>query len=210
MSGLFNIFRPYEISRSVIAFDVTPADAFFVNLGSSEFVSSCLRACGVSAAPLAWKVKAYRQSYYSDYLHSTDWRAQWDIAWIVEVRVSSEAYSIDYTQLLPWKSDVLDETAAQLDEPALELGPVVVIGDFDGNTNLEAQVNNILDSWKARVNVGSEVQLEWRHYPGGALQARALVEQIKLPEGIADLRKLQEEWRQLGGVCNWRDLLKRG
>src|SRR5215467_5389077 len=209
MSGLFNIFRPYEISQGLITFDVTPAEEFLVHQGSSEFMSSCLRACGVSATPLAWKVKAYRQSYYSDYLHSMDWRAQWDLAWSVEVRVSSGGYSIDYTQLLPWKSDVPDETAAQIDEPALDFGPVVVIGDFNGYRNLETVVTNKVDSWKVRGNIGSEAQLQWRHYPGGVLQARALFENIKLPERIADLQELRNDWRQIGGVCNWRDLLKR-
>jgi hypothetical protein len=209
MSGLFNIWRPYEMSRGVITFDVTPADAFFVNLGSLEFVSSCLRACEVTATPLTWKVKACRQSYYSDYSHSADWRAQWDIAWIVEVSISPEVYSFDQTRLLPSKSDVPDETATQLEEPELDFGPVVVIGHFEAKKNLETYVANILDTWKARAHVGSDAQLQFRRYSGGALQARALIEQIKLPEGIPNLNRLQDEWQRLGGVCNWRDSFKR-
>jgi hypothetical protein len=208
MNGLFNIWRPYELARGVITFDVTPADAFLVNQGTLEFVSSCLRACGVTAAPLGWKVKACRQSYYSDYPHSADWRAQWDIAWIVEVRVSSEAYSIDQSQPLPSKSDVPDETAVQLEEPALDFGPVIVIGDFEAKKILETEVTTAVDTWKAQVH--GDVQLQWRRYPGGALQARTLIEQIELPKGIPELKKLEDKWQRLGGVCNWRDLFKRG
>jgi hypothetical protein len=208
MSELFNIWNPYHISATEFAFDVTPADADLINKGNASFIVACLQACHISASPVDWQVQACRQSYYSDYLHSRDWHAQWDIVWCVDVRFSAEITFYQHLQVFPLKVSAQDETAIDCDEPALDHGPVLVIATFPVGGNVEPTISQSLNEWKVATSAVSDIQLKWRRYSNGIVQARAVIERVSFPDCIEDLQLLQAQWRQAGGVCHWRELLR--
>lgn len=203
---LFNIWSPYLSSPRQLSFDVTPAEGAIVKNGTPSFVASCLNACGISVRAKAWNVGCVRQSYYSDYLHSADWRARWDIAWTFEVTLSAAVHMLNHRRLCPCKTDAQDESSQGSEEPTIDTGPALLIADFSSATGLEEIIARRVNDWKRGTAVSADPQIQYRRYTDGHMQARLVVEHVKFPHQLTALDALQTDLREIGGVTNWRDL----
>ncbi len=204
---LFNIWSPYLSSPLQVSFDVTPAEAAIVKNGTPRFVTSCLNACGISARPQAWSATCVRQSYYSDYLYSADWRARWDIAWAFEVTLSTAVHMMNYRRIFPYKTDAQDETSQGSDEPTIDTGPALLIADFSTDAVLDETIWRCVNDWKGNTAASADLHMQYRRYTDGPMQARLIVEHVEFPHQLTALEVLQTSLRKIGGVTNWRDLV---
>lgn len=209
MTDFFNIWNPHQPNETTLILDITPAEAALVCGGSRAFVSACLNACGILANFSSWTVRTARQSYYSDYLQSPDWRARWDIVWILEVTLSSEFDLRNPVKVFPYKTDVLDESAEGYDEPEMDFGLGLLLGSFNCSEKLELEIRESIQKWKAETGVTAEFSLVRIPQEGGRLLVRGLIDCLKFPGDISDLECLLAKWRRIGGLTNWQDVLKR-
>jgi hypothetical protein len=204
MSDLFNIWNPYLVTPTILSVDVTPDETGLLDKGSSALISDCLRVCGVSAAAVDWQVRCVRQSYYSDYLQSDDWRARWDIGWIIQIALSHPVHLQGTLRPFPYKTSVPDETAEN-NEPTLASGSALLIACFP-SSSIEPMVNEVVSDWASRTGIAFSTPLQWHSF-GRWLRLRGIVESLKFPDNIPDLEGLQAGFRRAGGLTNRQDLL---
>lgn len=207
MKDLFNVWNPHLLTSTTLVFDITPAEAALVRNGTTSFVSDCLRGFGLTANSFRWVARTVRQSYYSDYLHSPDWRARWDIAWIVEVSFSSPVELRDTVHSIPFKTGVSDESAEGCDEPIMDFGEALLLASFPYRENVELEVCETVLNWKADRGITTDLSLTWLPHVGGRLLVRGLIDFLKFPDDIDDLELLHVNWRRIGGLTNWHDVL---
>jgi hypothetical protein len=206
MTDLFNVWNPHLLTSTTLIFDITPAEAALVRNGTTSFVSGCLRAFGLVPNPFHWTIKPARQSYYSDYLHSPDWRARWDIVWIFEVTFSSPVELREPVRAIPYKTGVSDESAEACDEPTIGFGEALLLASFARRENVELEVSETVLNWKAEKGITADFPLTLLPHVGGRLLVRGLIDFRKFPDDIDDLELLHAKWRRIGGLTNWHDV----
>ena len=208
MINMFNIWNLHRQSSTTIVVDLTPADAEIIRHGTPAFVATCLHACDVLiGSKFSWTVKTARQSYYSDYLHSLDWKARGDITWILEITFPDPVGFPGRAHSIPVRTAALDDSAAGCDEPAATVGFALVLASFLASKQVEFAVSDTIQKWKTNHGVTASVSLHWHPHVQGRTLARLLLDAIHFPKDIDHLEALLEEWRQLGGLTNWQDIL---
>jgi hypothetical protein len=205
MNNLFNIWHPHLLTSTRLVLDITPAEADLVRVGTKSFVSDCLRTVGVPGSASGWNIITARQSYYSDYTHSPDWRARWDIVWILDVTLSSPGYLPEPVGIVPYKTAAADDSADGYDEPA-DLNRALLLASFPKRKNIEQEISDTVLNWKAGAGLAIDNPLTWLPQGGGRLLVRGLIDSLKFPDAIDELETLHENWRRAGGVTNWRVL----
>lgn len=205
MVDLFNIWNPHMIDNKHMVLDITPAEAALVRDGTPSFVSSCLQALGVAASPSRWTIRALRQSFYSDYLHSQDWRARWDVVWILDVVFSSPVTLCHPARVLPYRTDASDQSAKGFDEPPMDNCQALLLASFEPRETIDHEIEESILKWKGVEGFSSELSLTWLPHVGGRLLARGTVGPLKFPDSVEHLDSLLASWKQLGGLTNWHD-----
>lgn len=207
MVSLFNIWHPYLLDACTLTFDVTPAQADIVRDGTHEFLVACLRACGLLVEPKSWQIRLVRQSYYSDYSHSADWRARWDIAWVFEVVLSAEAELPKIEPGTLYRVDAQDETALEDDEPPALISPALLLVSFECSDRVEREIGDVLLRWARERGIESAVVASCRPHLNGRTLLRAVVDRLAFPESIPDLELLRGEWSNSKGITNRHDII---
>ena len=208
MIDMFNIWNLHRRSSTTLVIDLTPAEAEVIRDGTPAFIAACLHACDISiGSEFSWTVKIARQSYYSDFLHSLDWKARWDITWILEITFSYPVKFPGPARSIPFRTAALDDSAEGCDEPAATVGFALLLASFPASKQVEFAVNETIQNWKIDHEITSNVSLNWLPHVQGRTLVRLLLDAIHFPKDIDHLDALLEEWRQLGGLTNWQDIL---
>lgn len=207
MVSFFNIWHPDLLDAYTLTFDVTPAQAALVRDGTHEFVVACLRACGLPVQLKSWQIRLVRQSYYSDYSHSADWRARWDIAWVFEVVLSAEAELPKIEPGTLYRVDAQDETALEDEEPPALISPALLLVSFESDDRVEREIGDVLLRWARERRIESAVVASCRPHLNGRTLLRAVVDHLAFPESIPDLELLRREWSNSKGITNRHDII---
>ncbi len=205
MNKLFNIWHPHMVTSTRLILDITPADAALVRLGTRTFVSNCLAAIGLKETDSRWNIIVARQAYYSDYPLSSDWRARWDIVWILEVIFSSPLNFHDPVGVDPYTTAASDDSAEGYDEPNV-INRALILASFPKEGNTELKIDEVVREWVVATGLSLAVPLMWVPQTGERLLVRALINSLTFPAAINNLLVLHEQLGKFGGETNWRDL----
>lgn len=205
---MFNIWNLHRPIHRVLVIDLTPAEAEVIRSGTTDFVAACLHACAIDPrGTFSWRLTTVRQSYYSDYLHSADWKARWDIAWIMEVTFSHPILAPSLVHPMPFRTEAVDGSAAGYGDPDVAVGPALLLASFPANMGIQFAVRETLSAWKAACGITATVSLAWLPQAQNRTLVRVLLDSIHFPADIDHLEVLLEKWQQLGGLTNWQDVL---
>lgn len=200
----FNLWNPIVGEPRRIDFDVTARDAAMVGAGTLDFVASCLMSLDLPGVGInRWAVRAVRQSYYSDYPESADWRARWDVAWRFEVWLAGDVAFQNRLRPFPTLVAAIDESAPE-DEPTGAM-PALVIAWFRPQAAADASERVVVDWSTDRGLRGSERPNSVR-FDGGFRQTRIMFDDAKFPDDIEALAALNDRLGQAGGLTTWRAL----
>jgi hypothetical protein len=174
--------------------------------GTAEFVASCLAGLGLPAVGIErWTVRPVRQSYYSDYPHSSDWRARWDVAWQCEVWLSKGVEFKNVVRPYPVEVGAIDASATD-DEPATSAGTALVIGFSPPGAPASEAVEDLVTEWARRHGFTTRTKVNVNRFDDGYGQTRIVVDDAGFPADLEALATLNSRIRSTGSLTTWRAL----
>jgi hypothetical protein len=198
----FNLWNPV-VNHDRVVFDATPRETAMIGSGSAEFVTSCLVALRVPATGVdRWMVRTVRQCYYSDYPHSTDWRARWDVAWRFDVWLSRGIDFENAVRAYPFEVVATDPRAAD-DEPVIGVGAGLVMGVFPPKAPTLEALEGITAEWR-RHRVEKRTTVSVNRFADGYCLLRIAIHDADFPADIDHFVALNDMIQRAGGLTTWR------